>query len=145
MSIGAATGAGNASLGYPVTKLVRLVQRGPRHVGLSPLKMVQLKPHCSDAAALERDTRQALHRKPEANSLSVLCIYWRSQNSVQCCFSPVVKNSPLINVFGVRLPCRSILDPSQCVWEKLPAEQTFSVAPGRNAGREIPAAERCHQ
>ena len=69
-SIGGATGAGNASLGYPVTKLVRFVQRGPRYVGLSPLKMVQLKPHCSDAAALERDTRQALHRKPEANSLS---------------------------------------------------------------------------
>ena len=69
-SIAGATGAGNASLGYPVTKLVRFVQRGPRHAGLSPLKMVQLKPHCSDAAALERDTRQALHRKPEANSLS---------------------------------------------------------------------------
>lgn len=28
-SIAVATGAGNASLGYPVTKLVRYVQRGP--------------------------------------------------------------------------------------------------------------------
>lgn len=53
-----AIGAGNASLGYPVTKQVRLARnKGPsRHIGLSPLKMVQPKPHCSDAAALERDT-----------------------------------------------------------------------------------------
>lgn len=53
-----AIGAGNASLGYPVTKQVRLARatRPSRHVGLSPLKMMQPKPHCSDAAALERDT-----------------------------------------------------------------------------------------
>lgn len=53
-----AIGAGNASLGYPVTKQVRLTRatRPSRHVGLSPLKMMQPKPHCSDAAALERDT-----------------------------------------------------------------------------------------
>lgn len=63
VSIVVATGAGNASLGYPVTKLVRFVQRGPRYVGLSPLKMVQLKPHCSDAAALERDTRPSFASK----------------------------------------------------------------------------------
>lgn len=85
-----------------MTKLVRFVQRGPRYVGLSPLKMVQLKPHCSDAAALERDTRQALHRKPEANSLSdahLLAI-----TKVQpVLFFPVIEISPLIDAFGVRL------------------------------------------
>lgn len=46
--------------------------RPSRHVGLSPLKMVQPKPHCSDAAALERDTcTQAPTRRGAA---------WRNQN-----------------------------------------------------------------
>lgn len=101
-SIAAATGAGNASLGYPVTKLVRFVQRGPRYVGLSPLKMVQLKPHCSDAAALERDT--ASFASKTGSKFLVCRAFIGDHKSPTGVVFPVIEISLPIDAFGVRLP-----------------------------------------
>lgn len=101
-SIAAATGAGNASLGYPVTKLVRFVQRGPRYVGLSPLKMVQLKPHCSDAAALERDT--ASFASKTGSKFLVCRAFIGDHKSPTGVVFPVIEISLPIDAFGVQLP-----------------------------------------
>lgn len=85
-----------------MTKLVRFVQRGPRYVGLSPLKMVQLKPHCSDAAALERDT--ASFASKTGSKFLVCRAFIGDHKSPTGVVFPVIEISLPIDAFGVRLP-----------------------------------------